>query len=369
MRVILIDDEENALDILEILLHEIGNVTVVGRFTNPVQALEALEALQADAVFLDIQMPGMMGMEAARRIKTILPHTEIVFTTAYSEYAVEAFEIQSVDYLLKPFTKERLRNTVSRCMKAISGKIHRKSEDKAGTFVQCFGGFQIQTANGVLPWKTNKEKELCAFLIHHVGHQVDAAMIINSIWPESELDKARTYLYTCISYLRKSFQANNVNLKVNKVGKGYVIDTSSMESDVAEFLSIVEKAASNEALDEKQYERLNVLHIGEYLQGCDFDWAMWKREELKSKYIQTLRIAYNYFMKCGNALLAADSLRHVLEVSPDSEKDGRDLIQLYIHTDKRNEALKIFRQLDHAVRVNLGVDLEEETVRLYKSFA
>ncbi|WP_282940129.1 response regulator [Paenibacillus sp. RC67] len=369
MRVILIDDEENALDVLEILLREIGSVTIAGRYTNPIQALDALDQFQPDAVFLDIQMPGMLGLEAARRIKAIAPHTQIVFTTAYSEYAVEAFEIQSTDYLLKPFTKERLRNTVSRFMKLLPHKSSEEAAQGAGTYIQCFGGFQIQTANGLLSWKTNKEKELCAFLIQHADVQVDAATMINSIWPESELDKARTYLYTCISYLRKSFQASNINLKVNKAGRGYAIDMEGTRSDVAEFLAIAEQASSEQALSEKQYEQLTILHKGEYFQGCDFHWSMWRGEELKNKYLQTLRIACGHFAKIGNILLAVDSLRRVLVASPDSEKDGRDLIRLYLQADKRNEALKIFRQLDHAVRVNLGVELEEETVRLYKSLA
>ncbi|MCS7462392.1 response regulator [Paenibacillus doosanensis] len=369
MRVVLIDDEENALNILEILLREIDGVTVAGRFTNPLQGIEAMEGLQADAVFLDIQMPGILGVEAARRIKAIVPHIQIVFTTAYSEYAVEAFEIQSIDYLLKPFTKDRLRNTVSRLAKAVSVQSRVEAASGAGIYVQCFGGFQIHTAGGLLPWKTNKERELCAYLMHHEGNQIDAGTILNSLWPESELTKARTYLYTCISYLRKSFQASSLDLKVNKIGRGYAIDATGMKSDVEEFIAIAETAAAEEALNEKQYERMNALHKGEYLQDCDFDWAMWKREDLKSRYIRTLRIAYSHFMRNGNVVLAADSLRRVLDVSPDSEKDGRDLIQLYINTDKRNEALKIFRQLDHAVRENLGVELEEETVRLYQSFA
>ncbi|WP_248930530.1 response regulator [Paenibacillus hamazuiensis] len=365
IRVLLIDDEESALDILEILLREIGGVTVAGRFTNPLQALDSLEELQVDAVFLDIQMPGILGVEAARRIKANKPQTQIVFTTAYSEYAVEAFEIRSEDYLLKPFTKERLRNTVSRLVKVAPGDVSEKN----GTYVRFLGGFEIQTANGLLPWKTNKEKELCAFLLHHGGSRIDAATIIESIWPESELSKARTYLYTCISYLRKTFQMSGVQAVVDKIGRGYVIEMNAIESDVTEFSAIMEKAAAGGNPDERLYEKLNALHRGEYLEGCDFGWALWKREELKAKYIETLRTMHKHFMRNGNVPQATDSLQRILALSPDSEKDGRELIRLYASTDQRNEALKVFRQLDHAVRVNLGVELEEETVRLYKDIS
>lgn len=114
IRVLLVDDEEDALNLLEILLGQIGDVTVVGRYLDPVRAIEALDKTPVDAVFLDNQMPGMTGIDAARKIRDILPQIPIVFTTAYSEYAVEAFEIQSTDYLLKPITMNRLQNAVSR---------------------------------------------------------------------------------------------------------------------------------------------------------------------------------------------------------------------------------------------------------------
>ena len=71
MRVLLVDDEEDALHLLEILLRQIGDVEIVGRYVNPIQAIESLNASTVDAVFLDNEMPGMTGMEAARKIREI----------------------------------------------------------------------------------------------------------------------------------------------------------------------------------------------------------------------------------------------------------------------------------------------------------
>lgn len=70
---------------------KIGDVTVVGRYMDPIRAIEPLGTTPVDTVFWDIQMPGLRGTEAARKIRTIMPQARIVFTTAYSEYAVEAF--------------------------------------------------------------------------------------------------------------------------------------------------------------------------------------------------------------------------------------------------------------------------------------
>ncbi|TVY07385.1 response regulator [Paenibacillus cremeus] len=363
--VVLIDDEESALDILEILLRELGNVTIVGRYMSPLQALEAMETWQADAVFLDIQMPGMMGTEAARRIMAKQPGTQIIFTTAYSEYAVEAFEINSVDYLLKPFSKERLQKAVSRLVQLGLGSPSTDAGSEGSASIQCFGGFLIQTENGPFTWKTNKEKELCAFLMLQGGHQLEADSIIEAIWPDSELKKARTYLYTCLSYLRKSLQANGVPASVDKIGRGYMMDLRGLKSDVDEFIALTETAFSEERLEERQYEAMNALYKGDYLDGCDFDWAIWKREELKARYAEVLRILHKSFLQKGQLTLAIDCLQRVLALLPDSEKDGRELIKLFVHLDERNEALKVFRNLAAAVRVHLGVELEEATLKLY----
>lgn len=118
VRAILIDDEENALDLLDILLRQIGGVDVVGRYTDPCRALEDACGLQPDAIFLDIHMPGMLGTDTARCFSSALPRARIVFTTAFAKYAVEAFDIKSADYLVKPITAERLQLTVARLVAA-----------------------------------------------------------------------------------------------------------------------------------------------------------------------------------------------------------------------------------------------------------
>ena len=177
IRVLIVDDEEDALNLLEILLVQIGGVEVVGRYVNPVQAIEALRTTSVDAVFLDNEMPGMSGMEAARNMRNIQPQVSLAFTTAYAEYAVEAFEIQSTDYLLKPIAMNRLQQTVLRVRQATS-KVHKPSD----VFIRCMGGFSITLPNSdnrLLPWKTNKEKELCALLIHHGEKHWDTAHLLD----------------------------------------------------------------------------------------------------------------------------------------------------------------------------------------------
>ncbi|MFB9276802.1 response regulator [Cohnella cellulosilytica] len=371
IRVMLIDDEEDALDLLEILLGQIGDVQIAGRYLNPLQAIEDLGRISVDAVFLDNQMPGMKGMEAARKIRSRVPRMPIVFTTAYAEYAVEAFEIQSTDYLLKPFTQDRLRKSVARIRQQILPEPVVQGPASAGfpPAVRCLGGFHIDlpgSGNKVLTWKTKKEKELCAFLIHHAGKAVHTAAIIEALWPEHDLNKAKTYLYTCLSYLRRSLTEHRLPIRILKADQGFVAVMDGATVDVTEFERQLAKARAADEMDVGLFDNLKRLYEGEYMEACDFGWAAPRQLELKADYARALRKGYAHFRSRGNLALAADSLQSLLSLVPDSEIDGRELIQLHLKTGNRNEALRVCRQLEQAVRVQLGAELEEETLLLIR---
>jgi two-component system, LytTR family, response regulator LytT len=114
LRTLVVDDEQLARDELCFQLGQMGGVEVVGQAANGVEAVEALERLRPDIVFLDIQMPGLTGFEVARHVVGTGQATHVVFVTAFDQYAVEAFEVNAVDYLLKPVEKPRLEQAVQR---------------------------------------------------------------------------------------------------------------------------------------------------------------------------------------------------------------------------------------------------------------
>jgi two-component system LytT family response regulator len=118
MRVLLVDDEQAARDRLRQLLQPFDDVEVVGEAEDGEQALEAVLSLRPDLVFLDIQMPGCNGLEVAASLPSPRPH--IVFCTAYDEYAVDAFELHAVDYLLKPVNRARLAKSIERLRSSAS---------------------------------------------------------------------------------------------------------------------------------------------------------------------------------------------------------------------------------------------------------
>ncbi|MBN8481949.1 MAG: response regulator, partial [Xanthomonadales bacterium] len=114
MKALLVDDEPPARERLAALLGEFGDVEVIGEAGDGIAALEAVERLRPELVLLDIRMPRMDGLEAARHLASFEPTPAIVFCTAYDDHALAAFDANAVDYLLKPIRSERLRAAIDR---------------------------------------------------------------------------------------------------------------------------------------------------------------------------------------------------------------------------------------------------------------
>ena len=115
MRILLVDDEQPARERLKRLLADIEGVELVGEAEDGPKAVELIEREQPDLVLLDIQMPGLDGFGVIEALEEPPP---IMFVTAYDEYAIRAFEVNALDYLLKPFSRERLEQAIHRAQEA-----------------------------------------------------------------------------------------------------------------------------------------------------------------------------------------------------------------------------------------------------------
>jgi DNA-binding LytR/AlgR family response regulator len=114
LRALVVDDEQLAREELCFLLEQAGGVAIVGQASDGVQAMRLAGELKPDVVFLDVQMPGLTGFEVARRLMVAEATPRIVFVTAFDQYAVDAFSVNAVDYVLKPIDADRLEQTLDR---------------------------------------------------------------------------------------------------------------------------------------------------------------------------------------------------------------------------------------------------------------
>ncbi len=137
MKALVVDDEAPARSELRYLLGEVGGVEVVGEASSAKEALQLIQAFSYDVVFLDIDMPGISGVELAEAMQRLESPPSVVFVTAYGEHAVKAFELAAADYLVKPVDTARLRLAVERLETTgppVSGgaRVERLAVEKAG---------------------------------------------------------------------------------------------------------------------------------------------------------------------------------------------------------------------------------------------
>ena len=122
LRALLVDDEPLAREELRYLLDQLGGVKVVGEADNGGAALELMAALTPDLVFLDVQMPGLTGFQVARRLVDLPLNVHVVFVTAFDQHAIQAFDVNAIDYLLKPVDPARLDLALQRARRRITAE-------------------------------------------------------------------------------------------------------------------------------------------------------------------------------------------------------------------------------------------------------
>lgn len=132
LRVLIADDELPARERLRSLLEEIGNLEVAGEATNGEEALKLAVDLSPDVVLLDVRMPGLDGIEAARQMNSLVEPPAVIFATAYDEYAVNAFDAQAVGYLLKPIRKEKLAAALTQAGRLTRPQLQRIAASAEG---------------------------------------------------------------------------------------------------------------------------------------------------------------------------------------------------------------------------------------------
>ncbi|HWR52316.1 MAG TPA: LytTR family DNA-binding domain-containing protein [Bryobacteraceae bacterium] len=129
---LIVDDEQLASDELAYLLREFPDIEVIGTARNGLEAIRQVEDLEPDVVFLDVQMPGLDGLGVIRKLQEKkLPLPYFILATAYEQYAIEAFRLEALDYLLKPVDKDRLALTVDRARRIVQEKLAKPQPAEA----------------------------------------------------------------------------------------------------------------------------------------------------------------------------------------------------------------------------------------------
>ena len=182
MIIFVVDDEERIIKSATRHFTKLEPDARLETFMNPMDALNAIkkDGIIPDIVFCDIEMPEISGIKLAAKLKSLVPDLRIVFVTAYSEYAVDAFKVEAQGYIVKPVSLKDLRRELDRVP-----TVYRPQPGKLD--VRCFGHFEVFFDGKPLVFQRRQSKELLAFLVDRQGKLCTSEDIGAALW-EDELD-------------------------------------------------------------------------------------------------------------------------------------------------------------------------------------
>ncbi|WP_341480151.1 BTAD domain-containing putative transcriptional regulator [Paenibacillus dendrobii] len=366
----LIDDENPALLQLERLILGDGRLSVGGKFTRVSLGLEYVAANPVDVVFLDIEMPGTNGLEAGEQLLAIRPDIQIVFVTAYHHYAIEAFELNALDYLLKPVEPTRFAKTVSRIESRL--RMNRNVPEQpapAASMIVCFKRLSIEdgsAAGGLLKWRTQKAQELFTFLLHEQGQWVAKDVILETLWPQLQVDKATTQLHTSVYQVRKMLKQWGIQAFIEYSHDSYRLMRNGYLTDVDLFMrgSLMAEVTTQQEWEQLE-QKLN-LYQGDYLEEHDYFWAKPVREELRRRYIQGSLAAAAYELKAGREHQALQRLLSIKTKEPYSDEICRSVMKAYVALGNTPAAVQYYRDFASLISNELDTNPESQTTRMYQ---
>jgi two-component SAPR family response regulator len=337
IRAIIVDDELPSINIMKRLLANTGKVQVNSSFDNANEALEYLKSNIVDVIFLDIQMPEVDGLELANIIITrSLNKCKIVFVTAYNQYAIEAFEVNALDYLLKPVKRDRLNKTLDRLIEESNIKIATTIMS-----VKCFGKFEVYADNKLVKFRTKKAEELLALLINNEGKSVPRSKIIDYLWTDFDGDKALVNLNTTLYYVRKALQDNGLDISIIFDRETYKIDTKNIICDYFTLKNYL-PYSNNEHEDISNVHKILDLYKDDYLVANDYVWSISMRLSLKEKYISLLLLMVEYYCNKGQKERAIAFLKDAFSKECINDAIVYRLMELLIEQKKYSLALKYY---------------------------
>ena len=225
MRILLVDDEKLQLTRLEESVKSVLPTADIVSYTNPVLALNENKKQKIDIAFLDIEMPGLNGIQLAKSLKGINPKINIVFVTAFNRFALDAMKIHASGFVTKPVNEEKVFEEINGLRYPVELTPTKKLQ------IKCFGNFEVFHNGQPLKFTYSKSKELFAYLVDREGFAININELNAVLWEEDHT----SYLRNLISDIQKTLAAIGASDVFIKRHNECYIDTTKVDCDAYEY--------------------------------------------------------------------------------------------------------------------------------------
>lgn len=230
MEILIVDDELMALQEAIDIVKEVRTQDTITGVIWCSDALQQVKKKRIDVALLDIEMPEMSGLMLAKKLKECKPDINIIFVTAYAQYALEAFSMYASGYLLKPLQKEDVERAFSNLRYPV---MYRQNK----LYVQCFGNFDAFYQGKPLQFARSKTKELLAYLVHLNGSTANTAELCAVLWEDSvESESNKHYLRNLVADLKRTLKECGAEKAFIANRNQFAIDPGELDCDYYRFL-------------------------------------------------------------------------------------------------------------------------------------
>ena len=257
MKVIAVDDKPVPRRALVRAVHEADPDAEIASCASGEEVLSLPDLKSFDVAFIDIDMPGITGVQLARELKALNPDLNVVFATGYGEYMADAFELHSSGYLMKPITPEKV--------KAELGNLrHPPHRSSAKLVVQCFGDFEVFAQGAPVKFERSKTKELFAYLVDRRGAECSITDIEAVFWGDRAGSASqRSYIRTLVADMKATLDTLGFDNVIVKRRAFVGIRPDAIECDYYSFLNGDPSAiASFSGEYMRQYSWAETTHAG-----------------------------------------------------------------------------------------------------------
>jgi two-component system LytT family response regulator len=372
MRVIVIDDEKAMHLIMKKMLSKIPDIEIAGCFSDTASASQYIEVHDVHVAFVDISMPQESGMQFAERMAMQHPDLYIIFVTSHKDYALDAFELSALDYIVKPVSLERIEKSITRA-RAIHQFAETAQSGSGSNRVQIYalGGLEVRTAHGSVKWISRKSAELFGYLLLNRGRIVSRARIVSEVFGDMPHKNADTYLNTSIYQLRKAMAPHGLKSIVKSDSEGYGLDIPDASIDFVEFEERIKLYAKIDASNLKAALETEMQYVGDLFGEKGFGWAMNDLSRLSALYADFVKKLSRSLLEHHEEETAIRLLNKLFSRNELDEETVGLLLRAYAAKKDQTLFVKLYRRYAKGLRQELGIgpsiELEELYVRLQAS--
>ncbi|SDD70433.1 Two-component response regulator, SAPR family, consists of REC, wHTH and BTAD domains [Paenibacillus sp. UNCCL117] len=367
MKVLVVDDEPAMLLAMKRLLSGMEGVEIVGSFRNAAEVLDFVKSKEVDLAFLDIKIAADDGVELARSLRSLRGELDIVFTTSHTDFALHAYDVYPLDYMVKPISGMRLAQTIDRAR----GRRSAASDNAGGhtanrLTIRGLGCFEASSKQaGPVKWLSKKSMELFAYLLVHRGRSAAKSRILEELFPNMPQKNAEMYLHTAVYQLRKALSPHGFKEMVISAHEQYRLDLDQADVDFIQLEQGVESYAEFTIEREAEAIELEKRFAGELFEDKSFGWATLERERVAMMYASFAKRLASWLLAGNRWGEAAQIAKKIVARNEFEEESSLLLMHIYAAMGDRQSLHSYYKRYTRLLHQELGLQPSLRIQQLY----